>query len=688
MPSGAGGYDDDRPPNNYSSSTIHGTSIDSGDDCQYAESFDRGNSSVNSGEYDNLHMHRLNGGHENYNNSPVENSERIGYSSTQGFANTLGNDFAADGQGHNSQTARNTLKCEEEVIIRDSGDKKSGRGRKVRWDENESSKNGIHETINSEEMKKTCVDVRDMTVGSAESILELNEEDEHGKILASDTMRSLDGGSFCSDKQAGKDGSLDDTLLARFGKPQHKDATTLELNTDASDGNTENVQSASTPLSLAYQAEMTPPQTSKSTQFTPSPMATASETTSLLTRGMSLFTRGSRQVRPTRYENDANSVISEMSQVVKLASNSDKNDDDALRHHLEESGLVLLKRLIEFLSECPPASDEGTENLSLSMAKSPKKRHRGLTLPASAIGWLSTQIYDSNNDGLTNLGDCYRVPKQQLRCIELLFKRVTSLRISGEAWPPPMSAPGKAAGDIVSKAKKSIATNLLSKFSGDQSSIAGDSADDASCETTSTVPSQIYVSPFRRYYHDLQSSPRVNMSFFPNATKVVIDGIPPNWLTNLDSLKILEMFQLEKGCILDINQLFFPSDITENNHNEERRDRINGSPESASSVVYSSLSKLRLSHCAIGETAGLRGRRAIPRLPTLSRFPNLVSLNLSHNELFKTKTALAGLSSLPQLSSLNLSYNRLSRYVHRATDYSARGARHNSSLSFFAIKSG
>ena len=153
-------------------------------------------------------------------------------------------------------------------------------------------------------------------------------------------------------------------------------------------------------------------------------------------------------------------------------------------------------------------------------------------------------------------------------------------------------------------------------------------------------------------------------------------------MTNLDSLKILEMFQYEKGCILDINQLFFPSDIIDanprnclglvNRHglslNEEGGGRINDSLESSSHVVYFSLSKLRLSHCAMGETAGLRGRRAVPRLPTFSRFPNLVSLNISHNELFKTKTVLAGLSSLSQLSSLNLSYNRLSRYVHPVTE--------------------
>ena len=639
----SGCSDDAVPPNDYSSSAIQGGALGS-EDRSLSEEEHVPVLRVGGPIDDDNDVHRLNGGHERCNNAlpttsmvgEVENSEQIANSSALDSTNTIGSDFS------NVQ----------------------------------SIENGIKETPFSEMNQSS---VMGMPVGKTAPILELNDEVESGgKEKSSDIGSDVDCGTVCcGEEQEGEDRSLDDTLRERDRKLHHKGAATSGLKTGASDGN----------------AEKSP----KTTPFIPSNMATPSETTSLLNRGMSLFSRGSRHFRPARYEHDANSVISETTQGVKSVSKSDNDDDDdALRRHLEESGLVLLKRLIEFLSECPLASDEGTDDHSLSeqsMTKNPKKRHRGLTLPASAIGWLSTQIYDSGNDGLTNLGDCYRVPKQQLQCIRILFKRVTSLRISGEAWPPLMSTPGKAAGDLVNTAKKSFATNLLSKFHGDPS-MAGDGADDASYETTTTVLSQISISPFRRYYHELQSCPRVNMSFFPNATKVVIDGIPPNWVTNLDSLKVLEMFQYEKGCILDINQLFFPSDTIDTNPrnslglvnrqglslNEEGSERINDSQESSSPVVFFSLSKLRLSQCAMGETAGLRGRRAVPRLPTFSRFPNLVSLNISHNELFKTKTVLAGLSSLSQLSSLNLSYNRLSRYVHPATDVRLRDARRNSKL--------
>jgi hypothetical protein len=432
-------------------------------------------------------------------------------------------------------------------------------------------------------------------------------------------------------------------------------------------------------------------------QPTPLSGTEATPSSSLLSRGISLFSRGSKQQQQqqqqqsnsTRIESDCNSVVSEMTPDVKSAmtvkSNKlvdDENDDNnILRQNLEEAGLVLLKRLIEFLSECPPASDEVTTYSQTPLSKKNTKKQqqqqqqRGLTLPASAIGWLSTQIYDDDTTtGYT--GDCTRVSKQQLQCIARLFKRVTSLRISGEEWPPPMAIPGSkktaaVAGSLVNTAKKSITTNLLSKFSTDTSVDDVVDDDDASCGTTTTSTDNAYqqnvMSLFQRYYHELKTNPRVNMSFFTNATKVVIDGIPPNWVTELDSLTNLEMFQYEKGCIVDINQLFFPL-------NMEGLEKINHIPESTKPFEYMSLTKLRLSNCAMGETAGLRGRRrrkrmrsgeetTLPRMPPFSRFPNLVSLNISHNELHKMKTILAGLSSLPLLSSLDLSYNRLSRYV-------------------------
>jgi hypothetical protein len=69
-----------------------------------------------------------------------------------------------------------------------------------------------------------------------------------------------------------------------------------------------------------------------------------------------------------------------------------------------------------------------------------------------------------------------------------------------------------------------------------------------------------------------------------------------------------------------------------------------------------------LSHCALGELSMMRGlSKNKSSKPLMSFFPNLVSLDMSHNEINNMKTALAGLTDLMNLSSLDLSHNYLTR---------------------------
>ena len=372
---------------------------------------------------------------------------------------------------------------------------------------------------------------------------------------------------------------------------------------------------------------------------------------SALTRGISLFAR-----KRAGDVSDTNSVISEISQDTRSVQVSNKNTlleaDDNLKLHLEQSGLVLLKRLIEFLSECPPAPGESTCERD-SAVSNRKKRQRGLTLPASAAGWIANQldfiVQSQCASSSSSVHDFGRVPKQQLECLQSLLKRVSSLKVNGEVWPPPHSSDSKTA-----TTRKGVANRIRSRFAAD---IMDDdnSVDDDSCSTALEDPEQA-LSPFQRYYHELRNNPDVDMSLFPNATKIVVNGVPPNWILNLDKLRNLETFQIEKGCILDVNRVFFPSDLS----NEDEEGEAPGGL-----FRHESITKLRLSNCAISEAAGLRGKRdkksRIRKHPTMSRFPNLVSLNLANNELFKTKTAFAGLASLPMLSSIDLSHNRLRR---------------------------
>jgi len=463
-----------------------------------------------------------------------------------------------------------------------------------------------------------------------------------------------------------------------------------------------------------------PPKSSSSTttQSIPLKSSHVDSKTSLLTKGMSYFGRSTNTTTPkqssVRYNNknsDTQSVMSEISTDVKSTISSaakakQDKEDIILKQHLKESGLILLKRLIEFLSECPPTIDEGSlvsewrrkkESKSPTTHQKKKKRARGLTLPASAIGWLSSQLLDDIDD--TDILD--DVPRQQLDCVHMSLRRVTSLRISGEVWPPPhpSTMKGKSKKNL-DEGKKSLTTNLLSKLAIDTGSIDDESSCGTGPSTVYDVISPPTLSKFQYYHHEIQYNPNVNMIFFPNVNKLVINGIPPNWISNLDTCKRLDVFQLERGCILDVNLLFFPGDVIPPvdtsiqedsiprnlsliDENMEKKveattlqqqsaddDDIKQQPIlSATPFEYKSISKLKLANCAMGETAGLRGikrrRRSnnVPRIPPLARFPNLTSLNLSNNELFKSKTVFAGLSALPLLSSIDLSYNRLSRYV-------------------------
>ena len=449
-----------------------------------------------------------------------------------------------------------------------------------------------------------------------------------------------------------------------------------------------NVKSPSTPTSPRKQSphreQQLPPK---------SPM----DNSSLLSRGISMF-RTSKQLTPTSrrtrgIDNDNSSIVSDITRG-DTSPKVNKFDDGTLKNHLEESGLLLLKRLIEFLSECPPAPDEDAlivPSRGRSPANIQRKKHRGLTLPATAIGWISHQVarFESIDNSESNIGafedteDGYFVPQHQLQCVQFLMRRVVSVRISGEPWPSQAATKKAASNNHASQS--GFSSRILSKFASDQST-AGESVEEDSCGTSIHDDREKYLSSFQRYYRELQSKPNINMELFPNATKVVVHGIPPNWVINLDSLKNMDMFQMEKGCLLDINLLFFPSDIPnarldrnlslidEEATNKGWHDKSDTSDkEEQQPFVYSSLSKLRLSTCAIGEMSGLRGRSRRSarqyqatssrpkRIPPFSRFPNLVSLNLSHNEIFTTKSAFAGLSSLPMLTSINLSYNRLSK---------------------------
>jgi len=221
----------------------------------------------------------------------------------------------------------------------------------------------------------------------------------------------------------------------------------------------------------------------------------------------------------------------------------------------------------------------------------------------------------------------------------------------------------------------------------------------------SCMPQKQGAMRFLLYWHRLQNHPRVDLALFANVRSLMLDGVLPEWISNMSVIRDgLEVFRVERGCIYDMSSFLFPAELSGTsvhagisrvvtaagegpsewdeqssivsatakelasshvtNLDLHRFDATNsigtpgGKSQRMSNDYYTSLSRLKLSHCAIGECYTSDD---IGVAEPFSRMPKLESLSLSHNEITRVTTACAGLKSLPQLYALDLSFNRIQR---------------------------
>ena len=214
---------------------------------------------------------------------------------------------------------------------------------------------------------------------------------------------------------------------------------------------------------------------------------------------------------------------------------------------------------------------------------------------------------------------------------------------------------------------------------------------------------------FLLYWQRLQNHPRVDLALFANVRALILDGVLPEWIDNMSVVRGgLEVFRVERACVFDMPSFLLsakmsssgvsvsthagshrvanagegPSERDEqtllvstvgkestlshvtnldlNRFGSANTNEVHaGESDSDSNDCYASLTRLKLSHCAIGECYASDEDRVTGK--PFSRMPKLESLSLSHNEISRPTTACAGLKNLPQLCALDFSFNRIQR---------------------------
>lgn len=321
-------------------------------------------------------------------------------------------------------------------------------------------------------------------------------------------------------------------------------------------------------------------------------------------------------------------------------------------HLLRASSLALVDLLFRYLGSCCGVNLRNVYEYIDEVGTTPNRmedlpdhfnnihnNRKGLSLPASAIGWLtsypsaaqtSSQEYDSrvifpNTDKF----------ERKVSVLKLLLATHTRvLKINGMKWPH--------SNNKIYESGIDVRTDL-----------------DLAIEQSRRLD----VYSFITYFRQIQIQPKIDLSMFPSLTSLAIDGVSSECILHLKSMKKnLIRMKVERCCIFDLPRLLVGTTTELNIHDPMRR---------PSELDYYALKYLNLSHCGLGELSGvgISVKAGIIQTDETVSLPfalmrNLVSLNLSNNQLVYPTTALAGLCSLPNLEELDLSHNQIISMVN------------------------
>ena len=363
---------------------------------------------------------------------------------------------------------------------------------------------------------------------------------------------------------------------------------------------------------------------------------------------------------------------------------------EQLAHRLQHATDVLLEKLFAYLSQLPEEEEEEEEDddddddddeedkdeQNTTSSRQRAAAAGGMTLPASAIGWLSSQYYPPEiheNEVCPTVWS--PVPlKDRLRLLRFLLPRVTHLRITRQVWPPelPKQQRKRTSRRRQQQHRNQPGTEVPTTPRGQRppeelncSVVSVSSALTVEEAPSASNPSSGAPTPqaFWNYMQVLQNHPTLDMRVFPRVQALVLESIPPTWISHFSRLRpSLQVLRWNRACLYDYLPRLFrtvppiqakeDAAATPSDKGETPAPIMQTS--SVTKQIYPHLTHLNLNRCGIGERSGLR--------QTLSRCaPHLECVSLMHNDLVSQKAALQGLGHATRLTKLNLSYNSLTR---------------------------
>lgn len=370
-------------------------------------------------------------------------------------------------------------------------------------------------------------------------------------------------------------------------------------------------------------------------------------------------------------------------------------DANKLAKVIHQSADLLLERLLSHLSQFPeyPVNAEDDEDLQLEQGEKSDDNdrlgesdikeeetmmlQRGLTIPVSAIAWLSDQLdaldvlqnqtgqapelelasetedADCQQPKSNNTQSCDLEPwlgteaakslRYRLNLLRFLLPRAQLIRLTRKSWPP------RSNDDVPSYLCASSPKQKLKQWWNKRRRQPSDTPNDITTEAK--------ANEFLRYTARFQNgaSNCVNLwKVFPNATILILESVPPAWINlngraneqqllatprSYNEKLALRLISVTNAAIYDLKNFLPPP---------------TRSPSTAvlRSPMSQSLTHLKLDHCSLGElTTGFSSR--------LGQLVHLEYLSLRHNQFRSAKTLLKGLRPLTRLKYLDVSSNQL-----------------------------